>query len=259
MKKLILSIIFSVSAVFAFAQGKVVFSPASFTAEDEVTITLDVTGTPLAGQSDVYIWMFSNDGIGGGVNGVNNGVWTASSELAKMTSAGGNIFTYKFVGTTAFGQSPAELINFGFLGKTKDGGKQTPDYKPYKFDPLVFIPSQFRVFPAKMDYTDVATVYFHQDLATDVNLQRMYNVKVNLTFYNEAGDVMVGAKTGIATVKESSILYSYSFIPERVITLPAGTKLGKFTYQFTGSVKDANGLDVPTSGPVTEVAYTVFN
>lgn len=258
MKKLLLSILLSVSAVFAFAQGKATLSPASFTAEDEVTITLDVTGTPLAGQDDVYIWAFSNDGVGGGKDAVTNGQWTSSSNDAKMLKTGPNLFTFKFTGTTLFGQSPAELINFGFLGKTKDGGKQTPDYKPFKFDPLVFVPSQFRVFPAKMDGTDMTTVYFQQDLATDVNLMRMYNIKVNLTFYDEAGNV-AGSKTGIATVKESNVLYSLSFIPDRVVTLPAGVKLSKFTYQFTGSVKDANGADVSTSGPVNEVAYTVFN
>lgn len=258
MKKILLSIICSLTVALALGQGKVTFSPASFTAEDEVTITLDITGTPLVGQTAIYIWAFSNDGVGGGKNGVVNGEWGASSEAAKMTMVSANIFQFKFIGTALFGQSPAELINFGFLAKTKDGGKQSQDYKPFKFDPLVFTPSQFRVFPAKFDYTDMATVYFHQDLATDINLQRMYDVKVNLTFYNDAGNP-VGSKSAIVARKESGILYSYSFMPERVITIPAGTKLSKFTYQFIGSVKDANGQNVTTSGPINEVVYTVFN
>jgi hypothetical protein len=256
MKKLILSIIFTFSVAFAFAQ--VTFNPTTFTAEDEVTITLDVTGTPMAGQDDVYMWIFSNDGVGGGKDGLTNGQWGSSSDAAKMTKIATNKFTFKFTGTTLFGQSPAELINFGFLGKSKDGSKQTPDYKPYKFDPLVFIPSQFRIFPSKLDATDMSTVYFHQDLATDQNLQRMFDVKVNLTFYNDAGNV-IGTKTALVATKESTVLYSYSFIPERLITIPAGAKLNKFTYQFTGSIKDANGGNVPTTGPVNEVVYTVFN
>jgi hypothetical protein len=258
MKKLLLSIICSLTVALALGQGKVTFSPASFTAEDEVTITLDITGSPLVGQTAIYIWAFSNDGVGGGKNGVVNGEWGASSEAAKMTMVSANIFQFKFIGTALFGQSPAELINFGFLAKTKDGGKQSQDYKPFKFDPLVFTPSQFRVFPAKFDYTDMATVYFHQDLATDINLQRMYDVKVNLTFYDDAGNP-VGSKSAIVAKKESGILYSYSFMPERVITIPAGTKLSKFTYQFIGSVKDANGQNVTTTGPANEVVYTLFN
>lgn len=258
MKKLLLSIILSFSVAFVLAQTNPSFNPKTFTAEDEVTITLDVTGTPMAGQTDVYLWMFSNDGVGGGKDALTNGQWGSSSESAKMTRVAGNIFTFKFTGTTLFGQSPAELINFGFLGKSKDGTKQTQDYKPFKFDPLVFTPAQFRIFPAKLDYTDMSTVYFHQDLATDQNLQRMFDVKVTLTFYNETG-VVVSTRTALVATKESPTLFSYSFIPEKLITLPAGTKLGKFSYQFTGSIKDANGANVPTSGPINEVTYTVFN
>lgn len=258
MKKILLLIIGCFGALWASGQGKVTFSPAAFTAEDEVTITLDITGTAMEGANDVYIWAFSNDGVGGGKDASTNGQWAASSEDAKMTKTGANIFTFTFTGTTLFGQSPAELINFGFLGKSKDGSKQTPDFKPYKFDPLVFTPAQFRLFPAKLDGTDMATVYFHQSLATDVNLQRMTNIKLNLSFYDEAGDP-VGSKQNIATVKESAILFSYSFIPDHVISVPVGTKLGKFSYQFTGTVKDAGGLDVSTSGPITEVVYTIFN
>ncbi|WP_113653951.1 hypothetical protein [Pedobacter namyangjuensis] len=256
MKKLILSFILTLSTAFAFAQ--VTLSPATFTAEDEVTIRLDVTGTPMAGQTDVYLWMFSNDGVGGGKDALTNGQWGSSSEAAKMTRVSGNIFTFKFTATTLFGQSPAELINFGFLGKSKDGTKQTPDYKPYKFDPLVFTPNQFRVFPSKLDQTDMTTVYFHQNLATEQNLQRMFDVKVTLTFYNDLGAV-VATRNALVTTKESATLFSYSFIPERLITLTAGTKLSKFSYQFTGSIKDATGANVATTGPVTEVTYTVFN
>ena len=260
MKKLVLTMILGFCAAFTFAQSNPSFSPATFTAEDEVTITLDVTGTGMAGQTDVYLWMFSNDGVGGGKDALTNGQWGSSSEAAKMTRVAGNVFTFKFTGTTLFGQSPAELINFGFLGKSKDGTKQTQDFKPFKFDPLVFTASQFRVFPSKMDFTDMTTVYFHQDLATDQNLQRMFDVKVTLTFYSDAiPQTVVATRNALVATKESNVLYSYSFIPERLITLPAGTKLGKFSYQFTGSIKDANGANVPTSGPVTEVSYTVFN
>jgi len=258
MKKLILSIILSFSVAFVFGQTNPTFNPKTFTAEDEVIMTFDLTGTAMAGQTEVYLWMFSNDGIGGGKDALTNGQWGSSSEAAKMTRVSGNIFTFKFTGTTLFGQSPAELINFGFLGKSKDGTKQTVDFKPFKFDPLVFTPSQFRVFPAKMDQTDMSTVYFHQDLATDQNLQRMFDVKVNITLYSDAGAV-VATRTALVATKESAILYSYSFIPERLATIPAGTKLGKFSYQFTGSVKDATGANTTTTGPVNEVTYTVFN
>lgn len=122
----------------------------------------------------------------------------------------------------------------------------------------MFSASQFRVFPAKQDFTDMSTVYFHQDLATDQNLQRMFDVKVTLSFVNDANAV-VGTRSALIATKQSATLYAYSFIPDRLITMPAGTKLIKFTYQFTGSVKDANGANIAVSGPVNEVLYTIFN
>ncbi len=256
MKKFLLSTIFSLCTLWAFAQ--VTFSPASFTAEDEVTITLDVSNTPLAGMNDIYIWAFSNDGVGGGKDAIVNGQWGNSSEAAKLTKIATNKFTFKFIATTLFAQSPAELINFGFLAKTKDGSKQTQDFKPYKFDPLVFSPSQFRIFPSKLDQTDMATVYFHQDLATDQNLQRMFDVKVTITFFDGAGN-QFAQRANITAKKESDKLYSYSFIPEKLITLPAGTTLSKFSYQFSGNIKDATGTNVVTTAPVVEVAYLTFN
>lgn len=256
MKKIILSIVFSFVTLYAFSQ--VTFSPASFTAEDEVTITLDVSNTPLAGLDDIYIWIFSNDGVGNGKNGIVNGEWTNSSAAAKFTKIATNKFTFKFTGTVIFGQSPAELINFGFLGKTKDGSRQTTDFKPYKFDPLIFMPSQFRVFPAKLDQTDMTTVYFHQDLATEQSLQRLYDIKVKVVFY-DAGGNEYARSADIVAKKESDKLYSYSFIPEKLITLPAGTTLSKFSYQFFGNLRDANGGNVVTYGPVVEVGYLTFN
>ncbi len=256
MKKLLLSTLLSLSSLLAFSQ--VTFNPASFTAEDEVTLTLDVSGTSLAGIDDIYIWIFSNDGVGGGKDGLVNGQWGNSSEAAKFTKVATNKFTFKFTGTTLFGQSPAELINFGFLAKTKDGSKQTQDYKPYKFDPLVFSPSQFRVFPAKLDQTDMATVYFHQDLATEQSLQRLYDVKVTITFFDAGGNEFA-KKVDIVAKKESDKLYAYSFIPEKLITLPSGTRLSKFSYQFSGNLRDANGGNVASYGPVVEVTYLTFN
>jgi len=258
MKKIFLLLLICASAMSAFSQ--VTFSPSTFTAEDEVTITLDISGTPLAGQDNIYVWAFSNDGVGGGKDALSNGMWTNSSDQAKMTKIATDKFTFKFTGTTLFGQSPAELINFGFLAKTKDGSKQSADFKPYKFDPLVFVPNQFRLFPAKVEAADMATVYFHQNLATDQNLQRMVDVKVNLTFYDDAATpAIVGTKTELATTQPSANVYAFSFIPERLITIPAGVKLGKFSYQFVGSVRDATGATVPYVGPVNEVVYFNFN
>lgn len=130
--------------------AQVTFSPSVFTAIDEVTITVDVTGEPMAGQPEAFLWIFANLKGGGATDGVTNGSWGSSAPAAKMTSLGGNKWSYKFTGTEMFGKTPAELVEFGLLLKSKDGGKQTKDYKFYKFDPLIFTPTLMRVFPAKV-------------------------------------------------------------------------------------------------------------
>ena len=43
----------------------------------------------------------------------------------------------------------------------------------YKFVPLVFTPTELRVFPAQVDTSDVVSLNFDQSLATSTNEQRM--------------------------------------------------------------------------------------
>src|SRR3954464_4184670 len=180
MKKLLGTIMMLLCvAVVAQAQNPQ-FTPATFTAEDEVTMTIDVSGTPMAGQPEAYIWIWANPGgVGPAPNGTVNGDWTNSTPAAKLTAAGTNKWTFKFTGTTLFGLAPADLHDFGFLIKAKDGSKQTSDYKPFSFDPLVFIPTMLRIFPSKVDKDDVVTLNFDQSLGTSVNEQRMTPVSAS--------------------------------------------------------------------------------
>jgi hypothetical protein len=59
MRKLFLLFIMMAFA-FVKVSAQVTFSPASFTAIDSVTVTVDVSGTPMAGETEAYLWIFSN-------------------------------------------------------------------------------------------------------------------------------------------------------------------------------------------------------
>ena len=61
MKKLLYLILFVSAGLFAKAQNPT-FSPSTFTAEDQVTLTYDVTGTGMAGATEAYIWLWGNAG-----------------------------------------------------------------------------------------------------------------------------------------------------------------------------------------------------
>lgn len=256
MKQLLYLLLFTFLGLGAAAQNPS-FSPSSFTAEDEVTITIDVTGTGMAGSADAYIWIFSNPGLSGGADGITNGSWTNSSEAAKCTPAGANKFTYKFTGTTMFGQTPAQLKSFGFLLKKKDGSAQTPDYKPYFFDPLIFVPSLARVFPVKVDVDDVVSVNFDNRYAVTVNDQRMSPVSFTITMYDDLNN-MVGSPLTASLRKTDVTIWSGSFIPNASFTPGAGRKLMKFKYKFNGTVLDVNGLPVTVSSSDTEVTFTTM-
>ncbi len=255
MKKTIHTMIaFLLLFVSSKAFSQVTFSPSTFTAEDEVTIRVDVSNTPLAGIEPIYLWAFIP---GGGGDALNNGSWTNSDEKSKLTKVSANVFEIKLVGTTAFGKSPAELKTLGFLLKSKDGGKQTPDFGPFKFDPLVFTPTQFRIFPAKVGPDDMVNIFMDLKLATDEMVIRMTASSISVSIYDASGMQIGSDKTGTVS-KTSEGFYAFSFIPSKLFTIPAGTKATKVKYNFVGTGKDANGVNITQTSNQGEIDLLDF-
>jgi hypothetical protein len=254
MKKLIYSLILSAISLAASAQNPS-FTPGTFSAEDQVTLTVDIAGTPLAGAAEAYIWIFSNPDGTGGNNGNVNGEWTNSSNAAKMTAAGANKWSFTFTGTTLFGKSPAELKSFGFLVKKKDGSAQTPDYKPFAFDPLVFVPSMLRIFPAKIGSDDVVSVNFDRSLAVTPVEQRITPVSATITAFDET-DTQVGAPVTINVRSTGTTVWTATFIPSARFTPGTGHTLKKFKYKFNGTVLDITGTPMNISSTEAEVIFS---
>ena len=260
--KIIATIIVSLAFSLSMKAQNPSFVPSTFTAEDSVTITVDVTGTPLAGQTEVYIWIFAfktTDPGGAATDGSVNGSWSNSNPSGKMTSLGGNKWRFGFTsGAVLFGLTPAELTHgFGFLVKTKDGSKQTSNFQVFNFDPLVFIPSMLRIFPAKVDKDDVITVNFDKSMGGTVDEQRMTPVSATVTMYDETGN-QVGNPLTITVKKTDNTIWSGSFIPSMSFTASAGHQLGKFRYKFNGTVLNASGAPVTVSSSETEIVFTAL-
>lgn len=257
MRKILLLAVCLLTFILTKAQdgpATVTFKPAVFTAEDEVTLTIDVTGTKAIGETELYIWTWCNKAAAGfqEKNGIVNGDWASSSAAAKLTHKGGNIFEYKMVGTAMYGLDPGGLKHFQLLIKTKDGSvKQSKDSEPYKFEPIVFIPTPYRVFPGKANADDVMNLYFHQELAPTVAEQRMTPKTVTVTLYDQ-NDAAVGQPKTWNLVKQSEKLFTYAFIPAFSWTIPTGTTVKKFTYRFDGTGTGPTGQPVPVNGPVNE-------
>ena len=267
MRKILFLFILAITAQVSFAQfGTVQFSPATFTGDDAVTMTIDLTGTTLAGEPEVYIWIFANgsitpsdaqyppkDGITTNTN------WGDSPLAAKFTNIGGNKWSYTFTGTDLFGLTPGQLKHFQFLVKTKTGNKQTSDSPKYPFAPVSYVPSVYRLFPSRMNQDDAVTVYFYQNLSTDIVESRMTPVAVTVTVYNAAG-AAVGSPIDFPVTDLGQKLYKFkSFIPSYSWTIPAGTTLSKFTYVVKGTYFDTNGATINVTGPVNTRTFDVLH
>lgn len=232
------------------------FSPASFTALDQVTLTIDVTGTPMAGLSEAYIWIWANPGgVGPAPNGIVNGKWDVPDPAGKMTLVGTNKWSFTFTGTTMFGLAPADLHDFGFLVRSKNGGSQTQDYKPFKFDPLVFTPTKLRIFPAKVDTNDVVMLNFDRSLGATVNEQRMTPVSATVSAFDETGTQIGNPLTVTITQNTGTTIWKGFFIPNVSFRPAAGHFLQKFHYKFNGTVLDTGGNPAQISTDEAEVFF----
>ncbi|OSZ81044.1 hypothetical protein CAP36_07350 [Chitinophagaceae bacterium IBVUCB2] len=251
MKKLLYLILFISAGLFAKAQNPS-FSPATFTAEDQVTLTFDVTGTPMAGSSEAYIWLWGNAG-----DSPLNTSWTNSPDAARMTAAGTNKWSFTFTGTVLYGLPPASLSNFNFLVKKKDGSAQTSNQGPFNFDPLVFTPTMLRVFPGKVGADDVVTVNFDKAYGVTANEQRMTPTTATITMVDDAGN-NVGSPLNLTVRKTGETIWSASYIPSVSFTPSTGRKLFKFKYKFNGTVLDPGGATITVTSSETEVTFTTM-
>ncbi len=250
MKKLFYLLLLLLTGTWVNAQ--VTISPSSFTAEDQITVTVDVTGTGLAGSAEAYIWLWGNSG-----DSPLNSSWTNSPAAAQMTPAGTNKWSFTFTPTIMWGLPPVSLTRFNFLVKKKDGSAQTSDFGPYFYDPLVFIPSKLRVFPAKVDQNDVVTINFDRSLGENPNEQRMTPATATITMYDNT-DAQVGIPVNINVRAFATNIWAVTFIPSSSFTPPAGRTLKKFRYRFNGTVLNDVGVPVTVSSTEAEVTFTTM-
>lgn len=235
------------------AQGVTFVTGSRFTAVDDVTIEIDVTNTPMAGEANAYIWIFSNPDLNDAnfpaKDGIVNGSWDNSKEEAKVTPAGTNKFRFTFKAVDLFGQTPAQLKVFGLLLKTKTGSKQTPDFKPFTFVPLVFKESVYRVFPESSGINDVITINYNKSFAIQtnalsVNEQRMTVTSASVELLSSTGAVMATlSNLPVRVIKDG--VYAATFIVKQFPNLPSNLSNAKYIrYKFHGTAVDNTGATV---------------
>jgi len=101
-------------------------SPTFFTASTQITVTYDVTGTPLAALSEAYIWVWIP---GKGIDAKYNVNPATSAQAAAKFTRTGNLFSITFKPSDFFSQSIGAETSMGMLLKGTDfNNGQTSDY-----------------------------------------------------------------------------------------------------------------------------------
>lgn len=256
MKKLYLLILLAISASFVKAQGKcdqATFrtEPASFTAEDEVKLLVDLSGCDyLASLEEVYLWIFIPGGPGpDGIGGNGPDFCTGTNPELLMTNEGNNVWSYTFTPTELFALSPSEIGNeIGFIPKEfaacKDNGDQTVDlFLPV--ESLVFTPAESRTFPESFTNEDFVTLYFDQSLADNAEMKTLEDVFVyafaNVVDENGTpveGNIEkapwneVGTTPELTMIDEGNGIYSLTIDLRTFFELEPGQVLSSFSYIY---------------------------
>jgi len=271
MRKIFLIPILLLGFLFTKAQTQpfptVAFNPATFTGKDNVILTVDLSGTPMAGAPAVYVWTWANKNLPAfpvdnnkypGKDGIYNDNWGSQTDNAKMTNIGGNKWQWAFKPVDLYGLTAGQLKQLQLIFKSKDGSlKAYPnDSDPFAIAPIEYVPNTYRLFPYVMDQNDAITVYFYQNLSTDLTESRMTPTTITLKAYNGATQFGSNVILPIKTVENQ--LFSAAFIPAKAWTIPAGTTLTSFTYTVNGTSFDTNGNVINVSGTTKTRVFDIL-
>jgi hypothetical protein len=242
MKKSILLLGFLVCAYGLIAQPTYTVNPPSFTAEDEITITVNVSKTTLKDYAgDVWMWAWISEGCSANCDAPTNknpagGDDTADAKMTRDASDP-NVYSITIVPSVFYNKPPSEIKKIGFKLKSADwnDGKQTDSDVLINVDPLVFVPKVNRIFPTKVTKEDAVTLYLDQSVATNPDLKyAVSDFTVSIKAYDE-NDVEIGSIEDADVVNAGDGLHYIRIIP----TFSFGvSEINSIRYRFTA--KDAD-------------------
>jgi hypothetical protein len=236
MTKLILSIIGSTLSLACLAQPTYTTNPQSFTAEDEVTISVNVTGTSLAGYTgDVWMWAWIAEGCASGCDAPTNinPAGNDQTKDAKMIRDANNpnLYSLTLVPSAFYKKAPSEIKKIGLKLKSAswNDGKQSDSDILISVEPLVFTPKINRVFPTKATKDDAITLYLDQKLSTDLSLKyQLSDFTISIKAYNE-NNVQVGLTKEYDAINSGDGLHYSRIIPSYTFGVAS---INAIKYQF---------------------------
>lgn len=227
MNKILLCLIF----ISTLGYSQVTTDPVFPIADQQVTITVDVTDTGLAGYSeDVWIWTWVDKASGDidAPSNVNPATAAQSAALMTRSASDGDVYTITFTPTSFFGVSEDEIEKIGLLLKGADWSDgQTPDYD---FDVLS---DQFAV-----SFTSPSSFPLLVDATSSLEISVV--ASETATFTLRVDDVQVAAESGASTF-DHTLTTAEDGIHEVTIEASNGTDTAeeRFTYTVRSVTIDA--------------------
>lgn len=231
-----------ISAEVLVAQPTYTVDPPSFTAEDEITITVDVSKTSLKDYAgDVWMWAWIAEGCSASCDAPTNinpaGGDDTDDALMTRDAENPNVYRITLVPADFYGKTPAEIKKMGFKLKSADwsDGKQTDSDVVLTVDPLVFVPKVNRIFPTKVTKEDAVTLYLDQSVAPTPDLKyAISDFTISIQAFDEAGNE-VGAIGNADMVNAGDGLHYLRIIP----TFTFGVSdINSIKYRFTSKNGD---------------------
>ena len=288
MKKIIISFYILLSSIsLTLAEGTAVLtvSPADVDALTEnVTLTFDVSGTDMEGQTEAYLWSWS-DAAGDMrlVTNIKGGGWgDLSTENAKLDPIEGepNKFQLKLPKTVTYdgvertfknfadlfdvSANPAKVKKIGFLIRSADGNHQTDgDFATsLELKPLVFEEKEFRTFPSSVSVNDVITVYLKKSMVSDPMVKIMDNITVSIDLTDDEGNVIITNADPITPSIARENEYAVTFIAEKLGAIADGKSLTDITemkVKYSGVLYNADESTLVVESETYTQAFKMYN
>ncbi|MDW3211297.1 MAG: alpha-amylase family glycosyl hydrolase [Reichenbachiella sp.] len=239
MNKILLCLIFISTLSF----GQVTTDPVFPIADQEVTITVDVSSTGLAGYSDdlwIWTWVDKTSGDIDAPTNVNPATAAQSAALMTRSDSDGDIYTITFTPTTFFGVADDEIEKIGLLLKGADWSDgQTPDYD---FDVLS---DQFAV-----SFTSPSLFPILVDASTAIEVAVVASESATLTL--KVNDVQVTSASNTTTL-DHTLTAETEGIHEVTIEANNGSEVVEKSFTYT--VRSATVEAARPAGVIDGINY----
>lgn len=240
MIKLRLTAILSLICSVVYGQFSTV--PELPVANQEMTLTVDVSETDLAGYTDdVWIWAWSEGSTDvDAPTNVNPATDDQSSALMTRSDSDGDVYTITFTPTEFFGLSADEMDVMGFLLKGQDWSNgQTPDYE------IDLLSGQFEV-----RFISPSTSSILLDAGEQITITAQSSSEADMTLYVDGGEL-----SSVSAATEITFEYTAADEGQHEVTVRAVSGDDESSDSFSYSVRTATVEEARPEGIGSGITY----